>query len=66
MWISIIPSHLPSKTEQVDFIEEKLALQEPILPVRTVGVMGEAHEKICPYSHGMRNNVPVDLEVKGG
>lgn len=26
----------------------------------------EAHEKICPYSHATRNNVPVDLEVIGG
>lgn len=25
----------------------------------------EAHEKICPYSHATRNNVPVDLEVAG-
>lgn len=26
----------------------------------------EAHEKICPYSHATRNNVPVDFEVLGG
>ena len=26
----------------------------------------EAHEKICPYSHATRNNVPVDIEVVGG
>ena len=26
----------------------------------------EAHEKICPYSHATRNNVPVDFEVVGG
>ena len=25
----------------------------------------EAHEKICPYSHATRNNVDVQLEVKG-
>jgi lipoyl-dependent peroxiredoxin len=25
----------------------------------------EAHEKICPYSHATRNNVPVELTVKG-
>ena len=25
----------------------------------------EAHEKICPYSHATRNNVPVELEVVG-
>ena len=26
----------------------------------------DAHEKICPYSHATRNNVPVELEVVGG
>ena len=26
----------------------------------------EAHEKICPYSHATRNNVPVELEIVGG
>lgn len=26
----------------------------------------EAHEKICPYSHATRNNVPVTLEIEGG
>jgi len=25
----------------------------------------EAHEKICPYSHATRNNVPVELAVEG-
>ena len=25
----------------------------------------EAHEQICPYSHATRNNVPVELKVKG-
>jgi len=25
----------------------------------------EAHEKICPYSHATRNNVPVEFEVVG-
>ncbi len=25
----------------------------------------EAHEKICPYSHATRGNVPVELEVEG-
>ena len=25
----------------------------------------EAHEKICPYSHATRGNVPVELEVTG-
>src|SRR5262245_11120054 len=26
----------------------------------------EAHEQICPYSHATRNNVPVELDIKGG
>src|SRR5262249_7580471 len=25
----------------------------------------EAHDKICPYSHATRNNVPVELTVQG-
>ncbi len=25
----------------------------------------EAHEKVCPYSHATRGNVPVALEVVG-
>ena len=25
----------------------------------------EAHDKVCPYSHATRNNVPVSLEVVG-
>ena len=26
----------------------------------------EAHEKVCPYSHATRGNVPVEFEVVGG
>ena len=26
----------------------------------------EAHEKVCPYSHATRDNVPVTLEIIGG
>ncbi len=29
-------------------------------------LVGEAHEKICPYSHATRNNVDVAFEVIGG
>jgi osmotically inducible protein OsmC len=28
-------------------------------------IANEAHEKICPYSHATRNNVPVALEIVG-
>jgi organic hydroperoxide reductase OsmC/OhrA len=31
-----------------------------------VALVGEAHAKICPYSHATRNNVDVKLEVIGG
>jgi len=26
----------------------------------------EAHEKVCPYSHATRGNVPVEFEIVGG
>ena len=29
------------------------------------GLVREAHEKICPYSHATRNNVDVRFEVTG-
>jgi len=29
-------------------------------------IVHEAHEKICPYSHATRDNVPVTLDVVGG
>lgn len=28
-------------------------------------LVNEAHEKVCPYSHATRNNVPVTIEVAG-
>jgi len=28
--------------------------------------VNEAHEKVCPYSHATRGNVPVEFEVVGG
>ena len=31
-----------------------------------VALAQEAHEKICPYSHATRGNVPVELEIVGG
>lgn len=29
-------------------------------------IVNEAHEKVCPYSHATRGNVPVEFEVIGG
>jgi organic hydroperoxide reductase OsmC/OhrA len=28
-------------------------------------IVKEAHEKICPYSHATRGNVPVEISVEG-
>src|SRR4051794_17809723 len=45
----------------------KLRVEDGSLPQAELEALArEAHEKICPYSHATRNNVPVDLEVVGG
>ena len=45
----------------------KLRVEDKTLPqAELVGLAKEAHEKICPYSHATRNNVPVALEIVGG
>jgi len=45
----------------------KLHVKDTSLPKTELAALAqEAHEKICPYSHATRNNVPVDLEVEGG
>jgi osmotically inducible protein OsmC len=36
-----------------------------IAQVELSALLTEAHEKICPYSHATRGNVPVELEVEG-
>ena len=44
----------------------KLHVKDSSLPQAELAALAkEAHEKICPYSHATRNNVPVDLEVEG-
>jgi lipoyl-dependent peroxiredoxin len=44
----------------------KLLVEDPSLPQSELAALAkEAHEKICPYSHATRNNVDVQLEVKG-
>ena len=44
----------------------KLSVEDRSLPQATLDSLArEAHEKICPYSHATRNNVSVELEVKG-
>jgi lipoyl-dependent peroxiredoxin len=44
----------------------KLHVEDKSLPQRELeSLVNEAHEKICPYSHATRGNVPVALEVVG-
>ena len=38
---------------------------ETIAQAELETLVGEAHEKICPYSHATRGNVQVDFEVTG-
>src|SRR5262244_2885233 len=45
----------------------KLRVEDSSLPQAELAALAkEAHEKICPYSHATRGNVPVDIDVKGG
>jgi len=44
-----------------------LHVEDRSLPkAELAALVNEAHEKICPYSHATRGNVPVDIEVVGG
>ena len=44
----------------------KLHVEDKSLPQADLAALEkEAHEKICPYSHATRNNVDVQIEVKG-
>jgi lipoyl-dependent peroxiredoxin len=44
----------------------KLHVKDKSLPQAELKAFAEeAHEKICPYSHATRNNVPVELEIEG-
>lgn len=44
----------------------KMKVEEPSLPQADLAAfVTEAHEKICPYSHATRGNVPVEFEVIG-
>jgi osmotically inducible protein OsmC len=39
---------------------------DPKLPQQQLQALAnEAHEKICPYSHATRGNVPVEVTVQG-
>lgn len=44
----------------------KMNVEDNSLPQADLAALvNEAHEKICPYSHATRGNVPVELVVKG-
>lgn len=44
----------------------RLHVKDASLPQADLQALArEAHEKICPYSHATRGNVPVELEVEG-
>jgi osmotically inducible protein OsmC len=44
----------------------KMRVEDASLPQADLEALArEAHEKICPYSHATRGNVPVDFEVVG-
>ena len=48
-------------------ISVKLRVEDRSLPQDELAALAkEAHEKICPYSHATRGNVPVTFEVIGG
>jgi len=47
-------------------IAVKMKVEDKSLPTADLkALVNEAHEKICPYSHATRNNVPVEFEVVG-
>jgi organic hydroperoxide reductase OsmC/OhrA len=44
-----------------------IQVEDKSLPqAELTALVKEAHEKICPYSHATRGNVPVELKVSGG
>jgi len=47
-------------------IAVQLHVRDHTLPQAELAALArEAHEKVCPYSHATRNNVPVELSVEG-
>jgi organic hydroperoxide reductase OsmC/OhrA len=44
----------------------KLHVLDKSMPTAELQALAnEAHEKICPYSHATRDNVPFELTVEG-
>jgi Ohr subfamily peroxiredoxin len=47
-------------------ISVKIHVKDDSLPTAQLReIVEEAHEKICPYSHATRGNIPFELEVEG-
>ena len=47
-------------------ISVKMTVEDGTLPQADLeALVHEAHEKVCPYSHATRGNVPVEFEVRG-
>src|SRR5437660_12806595 len=45
----------------------KMRVEDKSLPKAELEALTrEAHDKVCPYSHATRGNVPVEFEVVGG
>lgn len=45
----------------------KMRVEDPSIPQAELeAITHDAHDKICPYSHATRGNVPVELEIVGG
>jgi len=48
-------------------IAVKMKVEDRSIPQAELAtIVTEAHEKVCPYSHATRGNVPFELEVVGG
>ena len=44
----------------------KMQVKDKTIPqAELAALVSETHEKICPYSHATRGNVPVELDVEG-
>ena len=47
-------------------IAVKMHVADPSMPTAELKkLVDEAHEKICPYSHATRDNIPFELTVEG-
>lgn len=48
-------------------LQVKLDIEDSSIPQKDLEALAnEAHEQICPYSHATRDNVPVELSIRGG